>query len=117
MMSASSSSLSSSSFLISLIIALRLLTIPLLFQGAGLGVVSSASSILPNTFSLLRKAGVAKPFNAEVGVPSSSSFLFLGVRNWLNRFLLLTDSGVRSPLILDAEDASLAASVSFFVGV
>ena len=90
---------------------------PFLFHGAGLGVASSASSILSSMLSLLRNAGVARPFSAEVGVPPSSSFLFLGVTNWLKRFLFVTDSGVRSPRILDAEDVSLAASASFLVGV
>ena len=116
-MSASSSSLSSSSFRMFWIIALRLLTMPLFFHGAGRGVASSVSSILLSTLSLRRNAGVAKPLSVEVGVPSSPTFLFLGVTNWLNKFLFVTDSGVRSPLILDADDASLAASLSFFVGV
>ena len=115
-MSASSSSLSSSSFRMFWIIALRLLTIPLFFHGAGRGVASSVSSILSSTLSLRRNAGVARPFSVEVGEPSSPTFLFLGVTNWLNKFLFATDSGVRSPRILDADDASLAASLSF-VGV
>jgi hypothetical protein len=79
-MSASSSNLSSSSFFMAWIIALRLLPSPRRFHGAGRGVASSASSIAPNALPLRRNAGVARPRIVE-GVPCSSRVRFFGVTN------------------------------------
>jgi hypothetical protein len=116
-MSASSSSLSSSSFLMACIIALKLRPIPRRFQGAGRGVASSSSSIALRTLFLRRNAGVASPRVVEDGVPSSSSFRFLGVTNWFNKKRFPADSGVRSSRALDSSDVSLAASPSLLLGV
>ena len=116
-MSASSSSLSSSSFFMACIIVLRLRTSPRRFQGAGRGVGSFSSSMAPRTLSLRRKAGVASPCSVDDGVPCSSNLLFFGVTNWFSRKRFPADSGVLSPLALDSSEVSLAASCNLLLGV
>ena len=116
-MSASSSSLSSSCFLMDLIIALRLLPAVIRFQGAGRGVVSSSSSMASSALCRRRKAGVSNSFDIEDGVPASPSFIFFGVTNLSSRKRFPTDCGVFSPLALGVIDVSLSGFNVFRPGV
>jgi hypothetical protein len=99
------------------IIAVKLLPRLIRFQGAGRGVFSSTSSIAPSMLSLRRNAGVASPFKAEVGVPSSSNLLLFGVANWFSIKRFPADSGVFSPRARDSREVSSTTCSVFLLGV